>query len=153
MNTIWRSAVVSLLAILGTTPALAQKRSLVVAAATADAGKLDPHLTSLGADKGMLNWVFNALVRIRPGQINPEFIEPDLAESWTSNADQTEWTFKIRNGVTCHGNYGAFTAFCLAWSGSERAASICLSALDLGYEMAGSLNLVPDLTEKSRFVR
>ena len=26
-------------------------------------------------------------------------------------------------------------------------------ALDLGYEMAGSLNLVPDLTEKSRFVR
>jgi len=116
MNTIWRSAVVSLLAILGTTPALAQKRSLVVAAATADAGKLDPHLTSLGADKGMLNWVFNALVRIRPGQINPEFIEPDLAESWTSNADQTEWTFKIRNGVTCHGNYGAFTAEDAAYS-------------------------------------
>jgi peptide/nickel transport system substrate-binding protein len=26
-------------------------------------------------------------------------------------------------------------------------------ALDLGYDMAGSLNLVPDLTEKTRFVR
>ena len=59
----------------------AQKRNLVVAAAVADAGKLDPHQASAGADKGMLNWVFNALVRIKPGQASPEFIEPDLAES------------------------------------------------------------------------
>ena len=121
MNTIWRSAVLSLLTILATTPALAQKRSLVVAAATADAGKLDPHLTSQGADKGMLNWIFNALVRIKPGQVNPEFIEPDLAESWTSNADKTEWAFKIRKGVACHGNYGEFTAEDAAYS-LKRAA-------------------------------
>ena len=69
-------------------PALAQKRELVVAASQTDAGKLDPHLASAGADKGMLNWMFNALVRIKPGQASPEFIEPDLAESWTSNADK-----------------------------------------------------------------
>lgn len=107
--------------------ALAQKRNLVVAAATADAGKLDPHLTSQGADKGMLNWVFNGLVRIKPGQINPESIEPDLAESWTSNADKTEWTFKIRNGVKCHGNYGEFTAEDAAYS-LKRAADKSRSA-------------------------
>ncbi len=54
--------------------------------------------------------MFNGLVRIRPGQISPEFIEPDLAESWTSNAAGTEWTFKIRKGVQCHHGYGEFTA-------------------------------------------
>jgi peptide/nickel transport system substrate-binding protein len=108
-------------------PAAAQKRSLVVANATADAGKLDPHLTAVGADKGMLSWVFNALVRIKPGQINPESIEPDLAESWTSNADKTEWTFKIRKGVMCHGNYGEFTAEDAAYS-LKRSADKARSA-------------------------
>lgn len=107
--------------------ALAQNRTLVVGAATADAGKLDPHLTSQGADKGLLNWVFNALVRIKPGQINPEFIEPDLAESWTANANNTEWTFKIRQGVKCHGDYGAFTAEDAVYS-LQRAADKSRSA-------------------------
>ncbi|GLR53585.1 ABC transporter substrate-binding protein [Shinella yambaruensis] len=93
-------------------PAVAQepKRDLVVATSQADAGKLDPHLASAGADKGVLNWVFNALVRIRPGETSPEFIEPDLAESWTSSANGTEWTFTLRQGVECHGGYGEFTA-------------------------------------------
>lgn len=127
MTPTWRTALLALSATLATTPALAQKRSLVVAAATADAGKLDPHLTSQGADKGMLNWVFNALVRIKPGQVNPEFIEPDLAESWTANADKSEWVFKIRKGVACHGGYGEFTAEDAAYS-LKRAADKARSA-------------------------
>lgn len=106
---------------LTTDAAMAQKKNLVIGAASADAGKLDPHQTSQGADIGPLNWVFNALVRIRPGNINPELIEPDLAESWTSNATNTEWTFKIRQGVQCHGNYGEFTAEDAAYS-LKRAA-------------------------------
>ena len=83
-------------------PANGQKKVLVVGAASADAGKLDPHQSAQGADKALLNWVFNALVRIKPGQASPDFIEPDLAESWTSNPAGTEWTFKIRQGVQCH---------------------------------------------------
>lgn len=114
-------------ALLTAVPAAAQKRSLVVANSTADAGKLDPHQTAVGADKGMLNWVFNALVRIKPGQVNPELIEPDLAESWTTNADKTEWMFKIRKGVNCHGNYGAFTAEDAAYS-LKRSADKARSA-------------------------
>ena len=113
--------------LIATSAAQAQKRSLVVANSTADAGKLDPHQTAVGADKGMLNWVFNALVRIKPGQINPEFIEPDLAESWTANPDRTEWTFKIRSGVKCHGGYGEFTAEDAAYS-LKRAADKARSA-------------------------
>jgi peptide/nickel transport system substrate-binding protein len=96
--------------------AAAEKRSLTVGAAVADAGKLDPHQTALGADKGMLNWVFNALVRIRPGQANPEFIEGDLAESWSRNGDGTQWLFKLRQGVQCHHGYGEFTAEDAAYS-------------------------------------
>jgi peptide/nickel transport system substrate-binding protein len=90
--------------------ALAQKKSLVVGMGSADAGKLDPHLTSTTPDKGLLNWMFNGLVRLPPGKINPEVIEPDLAESWTSNPAGTEWTFKIRRGVQCHHGYGEYTA-------------------------------------------
>lgn len=103
-------------------PANAQKKTLVVAAAVADVGKLDPHQTAQGADKGMLNWVFNGLVRIKPGQASPDFIEADLAESWAVNPAGTEWTFKIRSGVQCHHGYGEFTAEDAAYS-LKRAAS------------------------------
>lgn len=115
--------------------ALAQKRDLVVATSQADAGKLDPHQASAGADKGVLNWVFNALVRIRPGEANPEFIEPDLAESWSADATGKEWTFKIRDGVRCHGNFGAFTAedaaFSLQRAGSKETSAFAADFADV----------------------
>lgn len=96
--------------------AMAQKKTLVIGMGSADAGKLDPHLASTTPDKGLLNFIFNGLVRIKPGQASPDFIEPDLAESWTSNKDGTEWTFKIRSGVECHHGYGPFTAADAAYS-------------------------------------
>lgn len=105
----------------------AQKRELVVATSQSDAGKLDPHQASAGADKGILNWMFNGLVRIRPGQSSPEFVEPDLAEKWSSNDEGTEWTFRVRENVQCHGNYGRFTAEDAAYS-LQRAADKTRSA-------------------------
>jgi peptide/nickel transport system substrate-binding protein len=92
------------------------KTTLVIGAAVDDVGKLDPHLSAVGADKALMNWMFNALVRIKPGQSNPAFIEPDLAESWSSNEAGTEWIFKIRQGVQCHYGYGEFTAEDAAYS-------------------------------------
>src|SRR5438552_1757759 len=97
-------------ALLFAPPVFAQKKSLVVGMGSADAGRLDPHIASTTPDKGLLSWMFNGLVRVRPGRISPEFIEPDLAESWTSNPAGTEWTVKIRAGVQCHHGYGEFTA-------------------------------------------
>lgn len=140
-------AALAALALLAVSPAEAQKRSLVVANSTADAGKLDPHQTAVGADKGMLNWVFNALVRIKPGQINPEFIEPDLAESWTTNADKTEWVFKIRKGVKCHRNYGEFTAEDAAYS-LKRAADKSRSAFAGDMAPIASIEAVDPATLK-----
>lgn len=42
-------------------------------------------------------------------------VRPGLAESWTSNEDKTEWTFKIRQGVTFHDGTPC-TAEDIAWS-------------------------------------
>jgi peptide/nickel transport system substrate-binding protein len=110
-------------------PAFAQKKSLVVGMGSADAGKLDPHIASTTPDKGVLSWMFNGLVRVRPGRISPEYIEPDLAESWTSNPAGTEWTFKIRAGVQCHHGYGEFTAEDAAYS-NDYSAVDKVEALD-----------------------
>ncbi len=130
-------------------PAWAQKKSLVVAAAVADVGKLDPHQTAQGADKGLLNWVFNALVRIKPGQSSPDFIEPDLAESWTKNAAGTEWTFRLRTGVQCHHGYGEFTAADAAYS-LKRAATKESSAFAGDFAALDGVEAVDKTTLKIR---
>ncbi len=84
--------------------------TLNVGMASADAGKLDPHVATTTPDKGLLHWMFNGLVRIQPGQANPSFIEPDLAESWTTSENGLEWTFTLRRGVQCHGEFGELDA-------------------------------------------
>lgn len=84
--------------------------TLNVGIATADAGKLDPHLATTTPDKGVLHWMYNGLVRIKPGQATPAAIEPDIAESWTTSPDGLTWSFKLRQGVDCHGKYGEFDA-------------------------------------------
>ncbi len=130
-------AALLVLATAGTMPALAQKKILTVGMASADAGKLDPHLTATTPDKGLLHWMFNGLVRIKPGRASPEFIEPDIAESWTSNKDGTEWTFKLRQGVQCHHNYGEFTAEDAVYS-IQRAATKATSSFSNDYTAVAS---------------
>ncbi|MBW6399160.1 polyamine ABC transporter substrate-binding protein [Roseomonas sp. HJA6] len=91
-------------------PAQAQQTTLRVGIASADAGVLDPHLNSSTPGRGFLQWIFNGLVRIKPGELSPEFMEADLAERWESSADGKTWTFHLRQGVQCHGGFGEFTA-------------------------------------------
>ena len=121
------AAALAVVAMLGAGEAQAQKKTLVIGMGSADAGKLDPHIASTTPDKGLLQYIFNGLVRIRPGQISPDTIEPDLAESWTSAPGGTEWTFKIRQGVQCHSGYGEFTAEDAAYS-LKRAANKATSS-------------------------
>ena len=83
---------------------------LRVAISAADAGQLDPHLTSKTPDVALLQWMFNGLVRFKPGSIDPNSIEPDLAEKWTTSPDGKVWTFQLRKGVKFHGDYGELTA-------------------------------------------
>jgi peptide/nickel transport system substrate-binding protein len=93
-------------------PADAAKTVLTVGMAAIDAGRLDPHLSATTPDKALFDWMFNGLVRMKQGTMNPDpsLMEGDLAESWKASSDGKEWTFNLRKGVQCHQNYGEFTA-------------------------------------------
>jgi peptide/nickel transport system substrate-binding protein len=125
----------------------AQKKTLVIGMGSADAGKLDPHIASTTPDKGLLQYMFNGLVRMKPGQISPDTIEPDLAESWSSNPAGTEWTFHIRHGVQCHWNYGEFTAEDAAYS-IRRAANKATSSYSNDFSGVVSADAVDPYTLK-----
>ncbi len=84
--------------------------TLKVAMASADAGQLDPHMSSKTPDKCLFGWMFNGLVRFKPGSMDLTMIEPDLAEKWESSPDGLTWTFYLRQGVKFHGDYGELTA-------------------------------------------
>jgi peptide/nickel transport system substrate-binding protein len=88
----------------------APKTDLIVGMAAQDVGKLDPHLAVSTIDRTVVAWLFNGLVRFKPGSMSPADIEPDLAESWEATADKKVWTFKLRHGVQFHGGYGELTA-------------------------------------------
>lgn len=113
-------------------PVRAQSTTLRVGIASADAGVLDPHLNSSTPGRGFLQWIFNGLVRIKPGELSPEFMEPDLAERWESSADGKTWTFHLRRGVQCHGGFGEFTAEDAVYS-LNRAATRDTSAFSSDY--------------------
>jgi peptide/nickel transport system substrate-binding protein len=68
----------------------------------ADLKTLDPHFAAATMDRGVVDMIFNGLVRYRPGDINPDYIEPDLAESWEVSEDGLVWTFHLRQGVYFH---------------------------------------------------
>ena len=92
-------------------PAVAAPRTtLVVGMAAQDVGRLDPHFAVSTPDRAVVAWMFNALVRFKPGSMSPGDIEPDLAESWESSRDRKVWTFHLRHGVRFHGDYGELTA-------------------------------------------
>ncbi len=140
-------AAATALVALGSGPVHAQKKVLNVGMASADAGKLDPHLTATTPDKGLLHWVFNGLVRFKPGSANPESIEADIAESWTSNPNGTEWTFKVRQGVLCHHNYGEFTAEDAVYS-IKRAATKATSSFSNDFAALESVTAPDKYTVK-----
>jgi peptide/nickel transport system substrate-binding protein len=129
------------------TPALAQKTTLNIGMGSADAGKLDPHIASTTPDKGLLQYMFNGLVRIKPGQVSPDFIEPDLAEKWESNPGGTEWTFHLRHGVQCHHNYGEFTSDDAVFS-LKRASNKATSSYSNDYSGMKSVEAVDKYTVK-----
>ena len=94
---------------------------------------LDPHRAVGTPERIAVSWIFNGLVRFKPGTSNPALLEPDLAESWEATPDKKTWTFHLRRGVQFHAGYGELTADDVVFS-LKRAAVPKTSAFstDLG---------------------
>jgi peptide/nickel transport system substrate-binding protein len=107
-------------------PAAAQK-VLSVAMAAQDVQQMDPHRAVTTQDRPMVSWMFNGLVRSKPGSAAVEGLEPDIAESWESSSDRLTWTFKIRRGVQFHKGFGELTADDVVFS-IKRAGNSATSA-------------------------
>jgi peptide/nickel transport system substrate-binding protein len=60
--------------------------------------KLNPLLHRVNPEYVLGELLYSGLTRLGPEMQ----AEPDLAESWTSNQELTEWTFKLRPNVTFH---------------------------------------------------
>ena len=61
---------------------------------------LDPS-SAFSNENVLLQNVYETLTRLADPETSNE-VSGILAESWTSNADATEWTFRLREGVTFH---------------------------------------------------
>src|SRR5215471_3025122 len=130
-------------------PAAAQK-VLNVGMAAPDLGSLDPHRTATTPDKAVIGWMFNGLVRFKPGTMNPDQIEPDLAQSWDTSPDQLTWTFHLRKGVQCNNGYGELSADDVVFS-LKRAADPKISSFSSDYADVASVDAVDPATVKITF--
>lgn len=101
---------VASLLIINTAATTYAKKIIRVGVRVSDVGQLDPHRSSKTQDVLIVDSIFNGLVRFRPGNMNPEFIEPDLAKKWKASADGLTWTFYLRKGVQFHQGFGELTA-------------------------------------------
>lgn len=62
------------------------------------ASVLNPLLTRVNPEYLAAELLYSGLTRLAPDMS----AEPDLAQSWSSNTDLTEWTFKLRADLTFH---------------------------------------------------
>ncbi|KAA0685619.1 ABC transporter substrate-binding protein [Neorhizobium sp. P12A] len=62
------------------------------------ASVIHPLLTRVNPEYLVTELLYSNLTRLKVDMT----VEPDLAESWSANDDLTEWTFKLRSGITFH---------------------------------------------------
>ena len=77
---------------------------------TTDCATLDPAFMGGDIVYSTGSYLFNGLVRCKPGTLDFDNLEGDLAESWEVSKDGLVYTFHLRKGVQWHRGYGEFTA-------------------------------------------
>ena len=130
--------------VLASAGALAET-TLHVGMSAADVSQLDPDRATTTQDKPLTSWLYNGLVRFRPGSASLENLEPDLAERWESTPDKLTWTFHLRSGVKFHGDYGTLTADDVVFS-LKRAADSKTSSFSADYAPVESVEALDPLT-------
>jgi peptide/nickel transport system substrate-binding protein len=95
--------------------------TLRVGQSAGDVGTADPHYASGTQDRALVDMVFNALVRYKPGDTTQ--FEPELATALpqpTTDGGKQTWTASLRKGVMCHASEGVpsyeLTADDVVWS-------------------------------------
>jgi len=99
------AAAIGLLAGVGAGPAVAQKSGGTLRLFHRDSpASVSIHEEATISVVAPMMAVFNNLIRFNQHekQNRPEFIEPELAESWSWNPNFTRLTFKLRQGVKWH---------------------------------------------------
>ena len=105
-----------------------QAQTLVVGT-SASASDLDPHSAYDGRSVMVIYGAYEQLMRLE-GDKTDEYV-PLLAERWEANADQSVWTFHLREGATFHDGSPCDAA-------AVKASFERLLALGLGpYEVVG----------------
>lgn len=123
---------------------------LNVGMAAPDLGSLDPHRTATTPDKAIIGWMFNGLVRFKPGTMNPDQIEPDLAQSWDTSPDQLTWTFHLRKGVQCNNGYGELTSDDVVFS-LRRASDPKISSFSSDYAAVAAIEALDPYAVQIKF--
>jgi peptide/nickel transport system substrate-binding protein len=131
-------------------PTFAQEKVVRMALMASDIRSLDPHYGTTTVDYAAIDPIFNSLVRFKPGDINPEKIEPDLAERWERSKDGLVWTFYLRRGVKFHKGYGELTAEDVKFS-LEKAANRAASGFAAEYSVLDRVDLIDKYTIRLKF--
>ena len=131
-------------------PALAQEKVVRMALKASDIRSLDPHYGTTTIDYACIEPMFNALVRFKPEDINPEKIEPDLAEKWERSKNGLVWTFYLRKGVKFHKGYGELTAEDVKFS-LEKAANKATSGFATDYAALDKVEAIDQYTVRITF--
>jgi len=145
MLKVW-ARIVCLLAVLWlSVPAMAEDSVLQVGSGSGDVSTLDPHRSSATGDMTLIGWIYNGLVRFKPGSADPRDIEPDLAERWEVSTDGKAWTFHLRHGVKFQGDWGDLTADDVVYS-LDRAADPKRSTFSSDFASVESVTKLDDYT-------
>jgi peptide/nickel transport system substrate-binding protein len=112
---------------------------------TGDVSTLDAHRASATNDKTIVGWMYNGLVRFKPGSSDPKDLEPDLATSWETSSDGKVWTFHLREGVKFHGDWGTLSADDVVYS-LKRSADPKRSTFSSDFVAVDKIEKVDDLT-------
>lgn len=128
----------------------AREQVVKVALMSSDIRSLDPHYGTTSPDYACIDPMFNGLVRFKPGDIDPEKIEPDLAERWSVSPDGLVWTFYLRKGVQFHKGYGELTAEDVKFS-LEKAANKDTSGFASDFEALEKVEVINKYTVRLTF--
>lgn len=132
------------LTVLGPAAASSQEAVLRVAG-NGDVSTLDAHRTSATNDKTIVGWMYNGLVRFKPGSADPKEIEPDLAERWESAEGGKVWTFHLRKDVRFHGKWGTLSADDVVYS-LQRSGDPKRSTFSNDFAAIDTVAKIDDLT-------